>query len=247
MTAGCDGLTMKAFDEPLEAHLKQLVHDLNASTFEPAPVSRGYIRKAHGKLRPLGIATIRDRIVQEALRMVLEPIFEADFRQYSCGFRPNRRTMDGVRSLQWSMTDKKKFFWIIEGDISSYLDPIQPPKLLRLIGRLIKDKKLLQLIWKFLRAGVMEKRTFRDTKLGVLQGGIVSPLFANVYLHDLDRDMERYLSLSTAAKTKRRRSGLANFTYTRYADDFVVLCNGTKVQVEAMREELDTFLNTRLR
>jgi retron-type reverse transcriptase len=87
----------------------------------------------------------------------------------------------------------EKFFWIIEGDISSYFDTIHHPKLLRLIGRRIKDKKILQLIWKFLRAGVMEKRTFRETKLGAPQGGIVSPLLVNIYLHELDRYMERYL------------------------------------------------------
>jgi RNA-directed DNA polymerase len=195
MTAGCDGITMQAFDEQLEDHLQQLVQDLKAGTFAPAPVRRVYIRKANGKLRPLGIATIRDRIVQEALRMALEPIFEADFSQYSFGFRPNRRTMDAVRYLQWSMTDRKKFFWIIEGDIASYFDTIHHPKLLRLIRRRIKDKKILQLIWKFLRAGVMEQRTFRDTKLGTPQGGIVTPptiLLANFFFQGWNRpDMDR--------------------------------------------------------
>jgi 5-methylcytosine-specific restriction endonuclease McrA len=111
----------------------------------------------------------------------------------------------------------------------------------------VKDKKVLRLTWKFLRAGVMEKRTFRDTTLGTPQGGIISPLLANIYLHELDRYMTRYTSVPQKEKTKRRRQGLANYTYVRYADDFVVLCNGTKTQAEAMREELYQFLKSTLR
>jgi len=247
ITAGCDGLNMKGFDENLEGNLALLVDDLKSETFVPFPVRRVYIPKANGKVRPLGIPSIRDRIVQEALRMVLDPIFEADFSQYSFGFRPTRCTMDAVRYIQWSTTERKKFFWVIEGDISSYFDSIHHLKLLRLLGQRIKDKKILRLVWKFLRAGVMEKRTFKDTKLGTPQGGIISPLLANIYLHELDTYMERHTSLGKQGKTRRRRRGFANFTYARYADDFVVLCNGTKAQAEQMREELYQFLHTTLR
>ena len=247
VTAGCDGIDMEIFDKKLEENLQQLIQDLKSKTFEPQPVRRVYIPKANGKVRPLGIPAIRDRIVQEAARMILEPIFEADFSRYSFGFRPNRRTMDAVRYIQWSMSERKKFFWIIEGDISSYFDTIHHPKLLRLLGRRIEDKKMLRLIWKFLRAGVMEKRTFKDTKLGTPQGGVISPLLANIYLHELDRSMERYTALTQTEKAKRRRNRAGNFTYARYADDFVVLCNGGKEQAEKMREELYTFLGQTLR
>jgi retron-type reverse transcriptase len=116
--------------------------------------------------------SIKDRIVQEALRMVLEPIFEADFSPYSFGFRPTRRTMDAIKCITWSTQEQKKFFWVIEGDIASDFDTLHHPKLLRLVGRRVKDKRSLHLIWKFLRAGVMEKRTFRDTALGTPQGGL---------------------------------------------------------------------------
>jgi retron-type reverse transcriptase len=136
--------------------------------------------------------------------MVLEPIFEADFSQYSFGFRPTRRTMDAVRYIQWSTTELKKFFWVIEGDIASYFDTIHHPKLIRLVGQRVKDKKILRLICKFLRSGVMEKRTFRDTTLGTPQGGIISPLLANIYLHELDKYMERYTSIPKGEKGKRR-------------------------------------------
>jgi RNA-directed DNA polymerase len=247
MTAGCDGINMATFDENLEMNLQRIIEELKSETFKPDPVRRVYIPKPNGKTRPLGIPAIKDRIVQEALRMVLEPIFEADFSQYSFGFRPTRRTMDAVRYIQWSATELKKFFWVIEGDISSYFDTIHHPKLIRLVGRRVRDKKILRLIWKFLRSGVMEKRTFRDTTLGTPQGGIISPLLANIYLHEFDKYMERYTSLPTGEKGKRRQQRVGNFTFSRYADDFVVLCNGGKENAEKMREELYQLLKRKLR
>jgi RNA-directed DNA polymerase len=247
ITAGCDGINMRIFDDHLEGNLQQLAEELQSETFVPQPVRRVYIPKPNGKTRPLGIPSIKDRIVQEALRMVLEPIFEADFSDYSFGFRPTRRTMDAIKCITWSTQEQKKYFWVIEGDISSYFDTIHHPKLLRRVGQRVKDKKTLRLIWKFLRAGVMEKRTFRDTKLGTPQGGIISPLLANIYLHELDRYMARYTTLTQWEKRKRRQQGLANYIYVRYADDFVVLCNGTRVQAEALREELYLFLKSTLR
>jgi len=204
-TAGCDGINMRIWDENLEQNQAQLAQELQSETFKPMPVQRVYIPKPNGKTRPLGIPSIKDRIVQEALRMVLEPIFEADFSPYSFGFRPTRRTMDAIRCITWSTQEHKKYFWIIEGDISSYFDTIHHPKLLRLVGKRINDKKILRLIWNFLRAGVMEKRTFRDTTLGTPQGGIISPLLANIYLHELDRYMERYTALPKREKAKRRQ------------------------------------------
>lgn len=247
VTAGCDGINMATFDDALEDHLQTITEALKSETFKPSPVRRVYIPKPNGKTRPLGIPSIKDRIVQEALRMVLEPIFEADFSPYSFGFRPTRRTMDAIKCITWSTQERKKCFWVIEGDISSYFDTIHHPKLLRLLGKRIKDKKTLRLIWYFLRAGVMEKRTFRDTTFGTPQGGIVSPLLANIYLQELDRYMERYTALPTGEKSKRRRQGEANVVYVRYADDFVVLCNGTKTQAEMLREELTQFLKATLR
>jgi len=247
VTAGCDGIDMGAFDENLEDNLQQLAQDLKAETFEPYPVRRTFIPKSPGKVRPLGIPTIRDRIVQEALRMILEPIYEADFSQFSFGFRPNRCTMDAIKCILWGTTERKKFFWIIEGDISSYFDTINHKKLLRLLGRRVKDRRLLKLTWKFLRAGVMEGKLFRDTKLGTPQGGIISPLLANVYLSELDRHMKRYTDLSSTDKTYRRRHGQANYVYIRYADDFVALSNGTKGEAEGLKEELYTFLQQDLK
>ncbi len=251
-TAGTDGITMKVFEERLEENLRQLHEDLTAGTFAPTPVRRVTIReeKAGGRIKPrrLGIPAIRDRIVQEALRMVLEPIYEADFHERSYGFRPNRCTMDAMTFLRNRLVaPTSRYFWIIEGDIASYFDTINHRKLLRLLKCRIQDRKLLQLIWKFLRAGVMEGKLFRDTKRGTPQGGIASPALANVYLHELDQYMERYTGPSLLEKRRRRQQGLANFLYVRYCDDFVVLCNGTKAQAEAMRQELHQFLKADLK
>jgi group II intron reverse transcriptase/maturase len=247
ITAGHDGINMSEFDGDLENNLQKIRDALKLGNFDAKPVRRVNIPKPNGKLRPLGIPTIRDRIVQESMRMILEPIYEADFSQHSYGFRPNRSTMHAIAHLRYSMTENKKYFWVVEGDISSYFDTINHCKLMKLLGRRIRDKGLLDLIWKFLRAGVMERKLFKDTTLGTPQGGIVSPLLANVYLHELDKYMQKYTDLSGQDKTKRRTQRLANFVYVRYADDFVVLTNGTKEQAKAMKEELHNFLSTTLR
>jgi group II intron reverse transcriptase/maturase len=250
-TAGCDGVTMRDFDMEMEANLLSLREQLKAETFEPLPVRRSYIseQKYGGRMkrRPLGIPSIKDRIVQEALRMILEPIFEVDFSRNSYGFRPNRCTKDAVAYLGLRLTRPPGYGWVIEGDIHSFFDMIDHQKLMRLLGRRIKDKRLLTLIWKLLRAGVMEQGNLRVSTLGTPQGGIISPLLANIYLHELDRYMERYTDLSENKKRQRKGKGLGNFLYVRYADDFVVLCDGSKENAETMKQELNEFLSTELR
>src|SRR5262245_28135937 len=118
---------------------------------------------------------MRDRVVQEAVRMALEPILEADFVQHSFGFRPNRRTMDAIRCITYATTERKKFFWVIEGDISAYFETIHHRKLMKFLHHRVRDGKLLDLIRKFLRAGVRERKLFKETKQGTPQGGIVTP------------------------------------------------------------------------
>jgi len=245
-TAGCDGIDMSEFDADLDTNLARLRTALQSETFIACPVRRVYIPKANGKVRPLGIPSIRDRIVQEAVRMVLEPVYEADFSQFSFGFRPNRCTMDAITRILLSAQECKRYFWIIEGDISSYFDTINHRKLMSLLRRRIKDEKFLELIWKFLRAGVMERRLFKDTLLGTPQGGIISPLLANVYLHELDKYMEGYTALPRRDKDRRRRTGLANYVYVRYADDWVILSNGSRSETEGMRDEVRNFLASQL-
>lgn len=244
--AGCDGIDMEIYDKNLEENLKELSEELKTQTFEPLPVRRVYIPKANGKVRPLGIPAIRDRMVQEAVRMILEPIYEADFSQYSFGFRPNRRTMDAIKCITWSTQEHKKYFWIIEGDISAYFDTINHKKLMKLLEGRIVDRKLLSLIWKFLRSGVMERKLFKNTRLGTPQGGIISPLLANVYLAELDKYIRQWTALPTKEKTARRTKGKGNFVYLRYADDFVALSNGSKEEAEEMKQNLRQFLQEKL-
>jgi RNA-directed DNA polymerase len=239
-TAGVDGETMSNFNGNLEGNLEVLRQLLKAKAFEPKPVQRVYIPKANGKKRPLGIPGIRDRIVQEALRMILEPIWEADFSTHSYGFRPNRGTYDAITSIGNRLAGQgRNYQWVIEGDIASYFDTIPHRRLTKAIKKRVADRDVRDLLWQFLRAGVMYQGEQGETLAGTPQGGIISPLLANIYLHELDRYMEsNYLSLTESQRQSRRRRGIGNYLYVRYADDFVVLCNGTKTEALAMKEEL---------
>jgi len=245
-TAGCDGINMSYFDRDLENNLQKLAEELRKQAFKPQPVRRVYIPKRNGKLRPLGIPSVRDRIVQEALRMILEPIFETEFYRHSYGFRPNRNTHDAVGMVIHHASNTAKYFWVIEGDIKAYFDTINHKKLMQLLRCRIKDKKLLRLIWKFLKAGVMEGKLFKNTEKGTPQGGIISPLLANLYLHELDMYMQRKAG-TRHGRVKRRRKGRACYVHIRYADDFVVMCNGTRADAEAMKLELQQFLTEELK
>ena len=246
-TAGIDGATMSNFNGDLEGNLQRLKEELKAKTFEPMPVRRVYIPKANGKKRPLGIPTIRDRIVQESLRMTLEPIWEVDFSIHSYGFRPNRGTYDAMAYVtkRLAANGGEYYQWVIEGDIASYFDTIPHQKLMKAVKRRVADRKIRDLLWKFLRAGVTHQDTQKETLTGTPQGGIISPLLANIYLHELDKYMEsKHLNLTYSQRQTRRRQGKGNVLYVRYADDFVVLCNGTKAEAQAIKQELGEFLST---
>ena len=247
-TAGIDTMTKSHFLGDFEGYISRLHMTLKARTFEPMPVRRVYIPKPNSeKKRPLGIPTLLDRIVQEALRMILEPIWEADFSIHSYGFRPNRSTYDAMTYLGKQLTGNGGaiYQWVIEGDIESYFDTIPHRRLIKAVKKRVADRDIRDLLWKFLRAGVMHRGNVEDTLTGTPQGGIVSPLLANIYLHTLDKYMEsRYLKLSEWQRRQRRAQGKGNYLYVRYADDFVVLCNGTKAEALAMKEELKGLLST---
>jgi group II intron reverse transcriptase/maturase len=246
-TAGVDHQTRSNFLGDFDGNINRLREQLKTKVFEPMPVRRVYIPKPNSeKKRPLGIPTLRDRIVQEALRMILEPIWEADFSRHSYGFRPNRSTYDAVAYIGNQLAGRGgSFQWVIEGDIASYFDTIPHRRLNKAVNKRVADRNISDLLWKFLRAGVMRQGEVQETVNGTPQGGIVSPLLANIYLHQLDRYMEsKYLNLTPDQRSWRRRTGKANNLYVRYADDFVVLCNGTKAQAHAIKEELGGFLSS---
>src|SRR4029453_4094074 len=182
-TAGRAGETMSTCKGDLAGHRTRLQEHLKAKTFEPMPVKRVYIPKPHSeKKRPLGIPTLLDRIVQEALRMILEPIWEADFSVHSSGFRPNRSTYDAMTYIGKRLASNagQSYQWGLEGDIASYFDTIPHRRLMKAIKKRVADRNIRELLWKFLRAGVRQQGTIKDTLTGTPQGGIVSPLLANI-------------------------------------------------------------------
>lgn len=249
-TAGIDGISRKQLKEETAQtqFLQELRGELKAGSYRPQPVRRHWIPKANGKKRPLGIPTLKDRVVQMTLKLLLEPIWESDFLDCSNGFRPGRRTMDSIRVCQSRITTQNKFYWIIEGDIQGCFDHVQHAILLKLIGRRIKDERVLALITTMLKAGMMEAGLFQHTPEGTPQGGILSPLLANIYLHELDRWWwDSYGRLTPVEKARRRKAGTGNCILTRYADDFVLLCNGPRAEAERLREEVRQVLWEKLR
>ncbi|MGF1597041.1 MAG: group II intron reverse transcriptase/maturase [Acidimicrobiales bacterium] len=210
--------------------------ELKARTFSPMPVRERLIPKAGGKVRRLGIATARDRVVQASLKLVLEPIFEADFKPVSYGFRPKRRAHDAIAEIR--LLASNSYEWVLEGDITACFDEIDHTALLDRVRDRIGDKRVLSLVKAFLKAGILsEDGVERDNDTGTPQGGILSPLLANVALSVLDEHFTGRWD-DRVARAKRRRHGLANYRLVRYADDFVVMVSGTKAHAEALYDEV---------
>lgn len=247
-TAGIDGTDKRTAQKNRDTILAELRTVLKTGTYKHQPVRRVFIPKTNGKRRPLGIPTLVDRLVQLMVKAILEPIFESDFRPESHGFRPGRSCHTALAQLhQQTAPRQKKMYWVIEGDIQGCFDHIQHKILMRLLKRRIQDRKLLAVIWQMLRAGVMEGALFSKTSEGTPQGGIISPLLANIYLHELDVWFHtNYTGLNYNEKNYRRKRKEGNAFYVRYADDFVVAWNGTKAGAEQLKAELATFLRNHL-
>ncbi|UQA96652.1 group II intron reverse transcriptase/maturase [Streptomyces halobius] len=247
-TAGVDGETAYYIESErgLEGFLKELREDLKARTFRPLPARRRAIPKAGGKVRYLGIATIRDRVAQASLKLVLEPIFETDFRPCSYGFRPNRRAHDAVAEVHHFAS--RSYEWVVEGDIKACFDEISHSALMDRVRERIGDKRILALVKAFLKAGILdEDGTLVDTDAGTPQGSILSPLLSNVALSVLDDHVAQGPGgpgASPYGRAKRRRQGLPNYRLVRYADDWCLLVSGTEAHAEALREELAGVLST---
>jgi RNA-directed DNA polymerase len=243
-SAGVDGVAPRSIVFGAAALLGGLRDELKARTFTPLPVRERMIPKSGGKLRRLGIPTARDRVVQAALKLVLEPIFEADFRPCSHGFRPGRRAQDAIAEIRHLTS--VRYEWVLEGDITACFDEIDHTALMDRVRRRIGDKRVLGLVKAFLKAGVLtEDDIFRDTDTGTPQGGILSPLLANIALSVLDDHFVEAWQTEMATvwqRKKRRNQGRPNYRLVRYADDFVVVIHGERADAEALRDVIAAVL-----
>jgi RNA-directed DNA polymerase len=237
---GVDGVTTRAFRKGFEGKLERLRLELKRGTYQPQPLRRVMIPKANGKMRALGIPCLRDKIVQEAMRMALEPIFEVEFHQHSYGFRPNRSTHHAVFRCQQLM--RSGFTWVIEGDVKACFDEISHKAILQVVRGKVQDNKFLDLLRRFLKAGVVVDGVVQPTEKGVPQGGVISPLLANAVLNKLDW----YLHKQGHHGTARQRAygeGRADVRFVRYADDWCVfITRGSKRYAENLRERIRGFL-----
>ena len=217
-SAGVDGVSLEEVErQGVALFLEAIAGDLKAGRYKPQPVLRVYIPKPDGRQRPLGIPTVRDRVVQQACRIVIEPIFEANFQDHSYGFRPKRSAAQAVRAADKVL---KRGWWVVDADIQGYFDAIDHDLLLTLVKRRVSDRRVLKLLGQWLKAGVMEEGQWRATELGSPQGGVISPLMANIYLHVLDMYWtKQFPELGTLF---------------RYADDFVVVCRSKTAAERAL-------------
>lgn len=215
--AGVDRVSIELFGQQLEQNLTALMRDLKRGTFQPQPVRRAYIDKGGGKLRPLGIPTVRDRVAQEVLRRLLSPLFEPLFHDNSHGFRPGRSCHTAMERLLaiW----RTGYRHVLDADISGFFDAIPHHVVMRGMSRVVADGNILELVKKFLTAGVLENGVWQSTTLGTPQGGVLSPLLANIALNFLDWHLDKL-----------------GLHFVRYADDFVVLCRTAHQAKEAQHQ-----------
>lgn len=264
VTPGIDGQTrcrVEASPSGVEGFLEEVRKQLRDGMYAPQPVRQRLIPKPGkpGKYRPLGIPTLTDRLVQMALKNVLEPIFEADFYPTSYGFRRGRSTMDALRTIQYRLNPthlggESKIGYVIEGDIRGCFDNIDHHLLMKRLRKRVADRKVLQLILAFLKAGIMTEGNISHPVAGTPQGGIISPLLANVLLTGLDERYGRWIPRpgehdSRKAADRRkwdRMNRRSTFYSVRYADDFVVLVEGTLEDAETEKERLEQFLQEAL-
>lgn len=202
--AGIDKVSIKMFEANLSENLDSILRALKDGSFEPKPLRRRYIEKGAGKFRPLGIPAVRDRIAQETLRRILNPIFEPKFHDASFGFRPGRNCHQAIEQvLEFHHNGD---WYVLDADIEGFFDNLPHKVIMTALAADVADGNILRLIEKFLRAGVMENGVFKPTNIGTPQGGVISPLLANVVLNALDGQLHRH-----------------GFRFVRYADDFVVV------------------------
>jgi RNA-directed DNA polymerase len=216
--AGTDHESVERFEQRLEENIAGLEEELRIGTYRPRPIKRVYIDKLGSKeKRPLGVPVVRDRVVQTAIRLVIEPIFEMKFKSHSYGFRPNRGSKDALREVDRFL--KAGCTHVVDADLKAYFDSIPHEKLMQEVRRYIADGRLLELIERFLGQDIMEGLSRWTPETGTPQGAVISPLLANLYLHSVDTAMEA-----------------AGFQMIRYADDFVIMCRDESEACKALHQ-----------
>ena len=221
--SGIDRMSVESFAGQAPRYLAELSQALRTGRHEPQAVRRVYIPKAGGGQRPLGIPTVKDRVVQAALKSVLEPIFEHEFCESSYGFRPRRGCKDALREVQRQLDAGRA--WVVDADLKSYFDTLSHERLMDKLKRRIADGRVLELIERYLKQDIVTEVKSWTASAGTPQGAVLSPLLANVYLHDLDEAMAQ-----------------ANYTMVRYADDFVVLCE-SQAEAQAALERIRQWVD----
>lgn len=210
----------------VEKFVQEIQQELIEGKYQPKPVRRTYIPKGDGKQRPLGLPTIKDKIVQMAVKLIVEPLFEADFLDCSYGFRPKRSAHQALDRIRKDTANKG--WWVVDADIKGYFDNINHDKLMLMVKQRVSDRRVLKLVWKWLKAGVMENGELNESEIGSPQGGVISPLLSNIYLHYLDSKWElHYKHLGKLI---------------RYCDDFVVICR-TKKEAEHALKAVRTIMD----
>jgi group II intron reverse transcriptase/maturase len=239
-SAGVDGVVPRSIVFSAGEFLTGLVDELKSRRFTPTSVREKMIPKANGKLRRLGIPTAADRTVQGSLKLVLEPIFEADFKPCSYGFRPKRRAQDAIAEIHYLGANPRNYEWVFEADIKACFDEIDHSALMGRVRRRIGDKRILGLVKAFLKSGILaEDGMDRATITGTPQGGILSPLLANIALSVLDEYFtQKWEALGPAwTRAKRRRQGVPTYRLVRYADDCATRTQG-EIDVEGRTRQV---------
>jgi group II intron reverse transcriptase/maturase len=231
MTEGVDAETIDGFNTK---KVEEIITRLKQETYSPKPVRRTSIPKKNGAFRPLGIPSFPDKLVQEVVRLLLQAIYEPVFKDTSHGFRPGKSCHTALAQVK---TTCKGTNWVIEGDIQGFFDNINHVKLLEILSRKIADGRLLNLIEKFLKAGYMEFRQVHNSLTGTPQGGIVSPILANIYLHELDVFMEQICERETTGGSRRKNAAYQKLNITR----FYARKNGEYEQAEALLKQMRTM------
>jgi len=224
--SGADGVTVDELSSYIKEHKEEILSLIRKRKYKPQPVRRVYIPKENGKLRKLGIPSVIDRVLQQAIVQVLTPIYEEQFSNNSFGFRPGRSCEQAVIKALECFNDG--YEWIVDIDLQSFFDEVNQDKLMAIIHRTIKDDDVISLIRKFLQSGVMEKGVIQETKKGTPQGGNLSPLLSNIMLNELDKELEK-----------------RGLNFVRYADDCLIMVKSEKAANRVM-ESITTFITKKL-